>query len=278
MRASVVVSDPDGTAIPVRRCSLGPIDGGEVGHLFGPTGHCIITRSAEDCRLAEVSPGWGSFVGHSGEPRHRPRVMLRAMLRTMTTLLITIDTNIVDPEILEPLGAVLSGIAHEIAFVGVTEREHGFEIGDLGHRISETAVWGESRWSQSIWGGPIPGPFVIGESTLAPDDAAAGRFDVLGDQDDMLECVLAIIGDGSFPRVGDRDNLTDGVRRQLRDAMIFEAHVRGGRHVFVSNDEKAYVSHGKRRKLEQLGRTNIRMLDEFTSLAVAGTTGGLLPR
>jgi hypothetical protein len=59
--------------------------------------------------------------------------------------------------------------------------------------------------------------------------------------------------------------------------MIFEAHVRAGRHVLVSNDVKAYVKDGRRAQLEGLGRTKIRTLVEFMDLVANGRTDDLLP-
>ena len=152
----------------------------------------------------------------------------------MPLLLITIDTNTVDPKEVAPLEAMLTDIPHGIGFVSVTEREHGYEIGYLGHRVTETGVWGESSWGSSNWSGPTPARFVVGESTVAPDGAIPGNYDVVGDDGNLLERTLSIISAGSFPKRGHRENLTSNVRRQLRDAMIFEAHVRAGRHVRCS--------------------------------------------
>ena len=120
---------------------------------------------------------------------------------------------------------------------------------------------------------------MIGESLLAPDDAPSGRYDVLGgDHDvDVFEASLVVIGNGSFPRGGEREELTDGQRRQLRDAMIFTAHVRERRHLLVSNDQKAYVDHGKRQRLESLGATKIRTAAELIAMANEGMLDELLP-
>jgi hypothetical protein len=56
------------------------------------------------------------------------------------------------------------------------------------------------------------------------------------DSPPRLEAILAIVSAGSFPKPGQRVSLTHGERRQLRDAMILEAHAREGRDVFVTND------------------------------------------
>jgi hypothetical protein len=195
----------------------------------------------------------------------------------MPLLLITIDTNLVDPKEVAPLEKVLTDIPHEIGFVSVTEREHGYEIGYLGRRVTESGVWGESPWGSSNWSGPKPAQFVVGESTVAPDGAIPGHYDVVAGDGSLLESALTIISAGSFPKIGQRENLTSNVRRQLRDAMIFEAHVRAGRHVLVSNDVKAYVKDGRRARLEALGRTKIRTLVEFVDVVANGRTDDLLP-
>ena len=195
-----------------------------------------------------------------------------------SVLLITLDTNLIDAAQIDQLSKRLEGTPHEFAFISVTERERGFEIGFAGRKVVETMVWGESPWG-SLWGGPKPAPFVIGESLLAPDDAPSGRYDVLGgDHDvDVFEASLVVIGNGSFPRGGEREELTDGQRRQLRDAMIFTAHVRERRHLLVSNDQKAYVNHGKRQRLESLGATKIRTAAELIAMANEGMLDELLP-
>lgn len=192
-------------------------------------------------------------------------------------LRITLDTNLIDSARIDELSKRLEGTPHEFAFVSVTERERGFEIGFAGRKVDETMVWGESPWG-SLWGGSKPAPFVIGESTIAPDNPSSGQHDVIGaDGDvDIFEASLVVIGDGSFPRPGERDELTGGQRRQLRDAMIFTAHVREARHVLVSNDQRAYVKHGKRERLERLGATKIRTSVELLAMADKGTLDELL--
>jgi len=103
-------------------------------------------------------------------------------------------------------------------------------------QISETMVWDESPWGKnSRWGTDSSG--------------------------DDLEAILQIISNGSFP--SSRQNLSDGERRQLRDAMIFFAHIREGRDVLVSNDARAFIRHGKRGRLEERFHTKIMTGEEF---------------
>jgi hypothetical protein len=52
--------------------------------------------------------------------------------------------------------------------------------------------------------------------------------------------------------------------------MTFEAHCRQRRHLFVSDDKRAFISHGRREGLELLGRTRILTSDEFILFATSG--------
>lgn len=52
--------------------------------------------------------------------------------------------------------------------------------------------------------------------------------------------------------------------------MAFEAHLRQRRHVFVSDDKKAFISHGRRETLEALGQTRILTSAEFIALGPVG--------
>jgi hypothetical protein len=106
---------------------------------------------------------------------------------------------------------------------------------------------------------PILETLVLGESELG--------YAVLGSEEepDLLEHILKIISNDSFPRPGSRDDLLPGPRRQLRDAMILLAHVREHREIFVTDDKKAFVRHGRREKLELLLSTSIMTSKEFLS-------------
>jgi len=59
--------------------------------------------------------------------------------------------------------------------------------------------------------------------------------------------------------------------------MIFTSHVRERRHVLVSSDQRAYVKHGKRERLESLGATKIRTPAELIAMAEEGTLDELIP-
>jgi hypothetical protein len=173
-------------------------------------------------------------------------------------LRVTVDTNVLSRD-LERIRSVTRGFHVEIAPTTVTLRERGDPLPNAEPVVKATGVWNESRWGDFVWG-PSPPVFetlILDESPLdvgvLGDDDAASRFDA----------VLAIIGSGSFPRHSDREEISPAQRRQLRDAMILEAHSRDQRDVLVSNDEKAFIRHGRRERLELLCRTKIRTVDEF---------------
>lgn len=77
---------------------------------------------------------------------------------------------------------------------------------------------------------------------------------------------MGIISDKGSPKQGQRDALTSGQRRQLRDAMIFCAHVRERREIFVTNDANAFIDEGRREKLERQFNTRIMKAAEFVAL------------
>lgn len=150
---------------------------------------------------------------------------------------VTLDTNLLPAE--ELLEAA-RGRGFQFARVTVTDREverTQFQVHLVGlGTVAETAVWGESRWGEAVW---------------ASEDSA-------------LEEILQIISNGGFPR--SRDSLSAGQRRQLRDAMILEAHVREGRDIFVSNDCRAFIRGSRREQLEARFKTKIMVRVEFDSL------------
>lgn len=163
---------------------------------------------------------------------------------------ITLDTNVLDDET-EGLTEAAQGNGFEFARVTVTDREvedtpYQVHLIGLGE-VAETTVWGESRWGEAVW--------AAGESSL--------------------ERILQIISNGSFPRR--RDSLGDGERRQLRDAMIFEAHIREARNIFVTKDHKAFIRDGRREKLEATFKTQIMVPEEFKALLQKAAQQGDAP-
>ena len=160
----------------------------------------------------------------------------------MTT--VTLDTNLVDDQHLL-VAACAAGF--QVAHTTVTDRElSGSGVTAVDGRraaLYETGVVGES----------IVGLFVVGSK------AEAVNFEEL----------LEIISCGSFPRGEKRKNLTEGQRRQVRDAMIFCTHAREKRDIFVTNDQKGFINDGRREFLEQRFGTTIRTAEEFFSICDA---------
>jgi hypothetical protein len=149
---------------------------------------------------------------------------------------ITLDTNILpaDDLLIAPVSK-----DWEFAVVSVTEREvkdTDIQIGlkPLG-KVLETGIWGESNWNNCVWGS---------EET---------RVD--------LDKILSIISHGSFPT--NRESLSTGEHHQLRDAMIFQAHIRESRDIFVTKDSRGFISNGRREELEEKFHTRIMTPEEF---------------
>jgi hypothetical protein len=174
-------------------------------------------------------------------------------------LRITLDTNVVDPAGLSLIEAACAGRDVEVAYTTVTDREQeGTSLAQGQATVLETGVWDESRWDSAVWGGNT----IL--ETLVLDQSRLGRA-VLGGDDApaLLEAILEIIGNGQFPPPGERGELGRTQRKRFRDAMIFQAHCREGRDVFVTNDENDFIRRGKRQRLEALCSTKILTVKEF---------------
>jgi hypothetical protein len=173
---------------------------------------------------------------------------------------VTLDTNIF------PVKDILEesrGKNIEYKVVTVTDRE--LENTDILIELSaimETAVYGESKYGEAVYGAEftsIPEPFIINESFL-------GKA-LIGSKNDntILEFLLNLISNNAFPPKNHRKTLTQGNRRQLRDAMILFAHIREKRDIFVTNDVKGFIGENeeKRQVLESLFTFRIMTRSEF---------------
>lgn len=154
----------------------------------------------------------------------------------MKDMKVTFDTNILPAN---DLLAACSNYSFDFAVVSVTERELDstdllVELKPLD-KVMETGVYGESKYGKVKYG------------------SKQTHF--------TREEILAIISGGSFPR--DRQYLSRGHRRQLRDSMIFHAHVREHRDIFVTNDCRGFIRDGRRQKLQEKFNTQIMTRDEF---------------
>ena len=182
---------------------------------------------------------------------------------TKEQLLVTVDTNQLDVGRIERLRRAIR-IPFELAWVSVTGRERGelMLAGDLVS-VAEMMVPGGSRLGGAVWSGPIPELLVLGESPLG------GAVLAGDDHVDLLEKALRVISAGSVTPQASLDSLSPGQRRQLRDALIFEAHARACRHVLVTSDAKGFINGGRRRTLEALGRTRIVTPNELELMPLA---------
>src|SRR6266487_4489498 len=108
---------------------------------------------------------------------------------------VTLDTNVFPAE---QLVARAQRVGIAVATITVSRREvEGSSLEDEVQALAsipETAVFDESRWGEAVWGSSADG--------------------------ECLERALALLSNGSFPTPAQRDHLSLGQRRQLRDAMI----------------------------------------------------------
>ncbi len=133
---------------------------------------------------------------------------------------VTLDTNIANDNDLVREGQK-AGL--EVLHTSVTDRElMGSSINPASADsppILETVVLNESLLGQAVLGGP--------------------------NEQGIFESLLKIISNGSFPSGPNRSNLSDGQKRQLRDAMILSTHIRESRDIFVTNDAHLIPNHNK---------------------------------
>jgi len=78
---------------------------------------------------------------------------------------------------------------------------------------------------------------------------------------ERLKDILRILSDGSYPINGQATS--DGEKRQFHDALTFEAHLANNGDIFVTNDKKAFINHGKRERLQDKFETVIMTGEEF---------------
>jgi len=177
---------------------------------------------------------------------------------------VTVDTNNLAPDEFARLHEAASGLDVEFAHVTVSDREmENFRPQIPPAQLPETAVWDESRWGKAVWGegttAPLPEDFVLDESRL--DEA------VLADESasDRFERLLTLISRGTFPSRGARANLSNGQKRQLRDAMIASAHIREHRDILITDDRRGFIGDdgSVREAIQAEFATRVMTADEF---------------
>jgi hypothetical protein len=153
---------------------------------------------------------------------------------------VTFDTNVFPADALKER-ACKAGITVSVVSVSAREVEGSSleqEVKAL-QAIPEIAVWGQFFWGQAVWAAKENG--------------------------ECLEYILSLVSNRSFPLAGERENLTRGQLRQLRDAIILCTHIRSGRDLLVSNDSAAFISDGRRQGIESKYATRIMTVQQFES-------------
>jgi len=157
----------------------------------------------------------------------------------MSRLLVTIETTQLEEVTIERLREHMPA-GTDIATTSVSERERKRPMPGLDEHVLEVAVWDESTLDNAVWGD---------EGHVA-----------------LQKNAILIIAGSTLPPA---DKRTDGQRRQLRDAMIFVAHVKDGRHILITDDARGFANHGRRDKLEALGKTKICKSAEVFAMSTA---------
>lgn len=151
---------------------------------------------------------------------------------------VTIDTNIFPLDSLQHL-AEEAGFVLEVS--SVTNRElEGTDLSDSAQSLGETLEtfhFGEGSWGRMVFG--------------SIEDASD------------FEKILRIISSGSHPK--NRENLTPAQLNQRRDALILQSHIRSGKKVFVSNDERGFIKNGRRELFEKAFPIKIFNQAEFAA-------------
>lgn len=202
--------------------------------------HALLARMAEEIATGQLD---GDAATRDMAAMAAEREILDIRLKASTTptvdahpIVVTLDTDVFP--LGESLRALISDAGIDVRVSSVSVREHPTDAETAAQaRTIETAVWGESVFDGSVFGGP--------------DDAAC------------FERVLNVVSNGSFPAVGRRERMSDGAKHQLRDAMIFSGHVRSGANIFVTNDAKGFIDHGRRELLQKEFNTRIMKKVEF---------------
>lgn len=136
---------------------------------------------------------------------------------------VTVDTNIFPIADIEDL---VSRAGYSLEVISVTNRElQGTDLSESAGKLNETPEtfhFGEGAWGRMMWGSVT--------------------------DTENFEKILEIISSGGYPK--NRENVTPKQINQRRDALILQAHLRSGKTIFVSNDERGFVKHGKREALE----------------------------
>ncbi len=109
-------------------------------------------------------------------------------------------------------------------------------------------------------------PLVDGEILeLGVFDESSYGAAVLGRDEDAenFEKLLSILSNNAFPKSGERAILSNGQKRQLRDALIYASHLHHGHEIFVTDDRKGFINGGRRALIEALASSRVLSAEEF---------------
>jgi hypothetical protein len=173
-------------------------------------------------------------------------------------LKLTLDTNCIEHA---DLRAKATEVDAELAAFSVTRNEtqssgFGIHLKTISV-IPEQLRWRDGAWADGCWADRIWGSGPDVEYTRGDGSKCVG---------DPFEDVLRVISNGSFPPPNNRKHLSDGQRRQFRDAMILSLHAQHRRDVFVSNDATAFIKEGRRERLQAMLATRICTPEEAIKL------------
>jgi len=151
---------------------------------------------------------------------------------------VTLDTSVLPRTRMAAIIESARGLPIEFATVYVTHREaRGTPFELPAKLVLDTMVLGESE---------------LGAAVLGSDEHGS-----------ILDSLLSVISDRSFPKRGSRNKLSRGREHQLRDALILLAHRRENRDIFVTEDKKGFINGSRREALERLCCTRIMTVEEF---------------
>ncbi|CAI8936373.1 hypothetical protein [Pseudomonas chlororaphis] len=149
---------------------------------------------------------------------------------------VTVDTNIFP---IADIKDLVTRAGYSLEVISVTNRElEGTDLSEAAGELTETLEtfhFGEGSWGRMVWG-----------SVTDAED---------------FEKILQVISSGGYPK--DRENVTQKQINQRRDALILQAHIRSSKKIFVSNDERGFVKHGRRETLEAMFGVTIFTRLEF---------------
>jgi hypothetical protein len=178
-------------------------------------------------------------------------------------LTLTLDTNCIDHVYLRAAAAAANA---ELATFSVSRKEMGnssfaAHLRDIAI-LPEQTVWADGFWADGFW---------VDRFWTSAIDVPYRLPSGIEMRGDPFEAIIGVVSNGSFSPRGQRKYLTDGQRRQFRDAMILSLHAQYRRDVFVTADKRAFINNGRCALLETMLLTRIRTPTEAIQLLSNGS-------